>query len=71
MAVESATSNGTTDEDHSDQCKKGWLLKKTHYTKRWKLVWFHIRDGNLFYGGNEEVRVNETDFCIKLALLSS
>ncbi|KAI7799716.1 pleckstrin homology-like domain-containing protein [Triplophysa rosa] len=57
MAVESATSNGTTDESHSgeiEKCNKGWLLKKTHYTKRWKQLWFHIRDGNLFYGVNEE-----------------
>lgn len=68
MAVDSATSNGTTDESHLeeiDKCKKGWLLKKTHYTKRWKQLWFHIRDGNLFYGVNEEVRVNDADFGIK------
>ncbi|XP_065125021.1 oxysterol-binding protein 1 [Paramisgurnus dabryanus] len=67
MAVESATSNGTTDENHPeeiiDKCKKGWLFKKTHYTKRWKVAWFHIRNGNLFYGVNEE----STEKCINLA----
>ncbi|XP_051954603.1 pleckstrin homology-like domain-containing protein [Xyrauchen texanus] len=58
MAVESATSNGTTDETHPeerDECKKGWLFKKTQYTKRWKRVWFHVRDGRLFYGVNEQL----------------
>ncbi|XP_059354003.1 pleckstrin homology-like domain-containing protein [Carassius carassius] len=57
MALESATSNGTTDENHpekGDEWKKGWLLKKTHYTKRWKMMWFHIREGQLVYGFNEK-----------------
>uniref|UniRef100_A0A8C2JR97 Si:ch73-111k22.3 n=1 Tax=Cyprinus carpio TaxID=7962 RepID=A0A8C2JR97_CYPCA len=57
MALESATSNGTTDENHpeeSDGRIKGWLFKKTHYTKRWKMMWFHIRDAQLVYGFNEK-----------------
>lgn len=63
MALESATSNGTTDENHpekGDEWKKGWLLKKTHYTKRWKMMWFHIKEGQLVYGFNEKVRANNT-----------
>ncbi|KAK2883702.1 hypothetical protein QQF64_016619 [Cirrhinus molitorella] len=57
MALESATSNGTTDENHPEEReerKKGWLFKKTHYTKRWKMMWFYIRDGQLVYGFNEK-----------------
>ncbi|XP_043076091.1 pleckstrin homology-like domain-containing protein [Puntigrus tetrazona] len=57
MALESATSNGTTDENHPEEReerKKGWLFKKTHYTKRWKIMWFQIRDGQLVYGFNEQ-----------------
>lgn len=67
MALESATSNGTTDENHPeerDERKKGWLFKKTHYTKRWKMMWFHIRDGQLVYGFNEKVRANNSDLRI-------
>ncbi|XP_067239487.1 pleckstrin homology-like domain-containing protein [Chanodichthys erythropterus] len=57
MALESATSNGTTDENHpeeKEEWKEGWLFKKTHYTMRWKLMWCHIRDGQLIYGFNEK-----------------
>ncbi|XP_056118646.1 pleckstrin homology-like domain-containing protein [Rhinichthys klamathensis goyatoka] len=58
MASEAATSNGKTDETHpkeNDVWKEGWLFKKTHYTGRWKLIWFHIReDGQLIYGCNEK-----------------
>ncbi len=67
MALESATSNGTTDENHpeeTDERKKGWLFKKAHYTKRWKIMWFHIRDGHLVYGSNEKVRANDSDLRI-------
>ncbi|XP_067273408.1 pleckstrin homology-like domain-containing protein [Pseudorasbora parva] len=56
MALESATSNGT-DENHPEEkveWKEGWLFKKTLYTRRWKLMWFHIRDGLLIYGCNEK-----------------
>ncbi|KAK7133460.1 hypothetical protein R3I94_015370 [Phoxinus phoxinus] len=52
MALEAATSNGTNDENHpkeKDEWKEGWLFKKTHYTGRWKLMWCHIRDGQLIY----------------------
>ncbi|XP_056301524.1 pleckstrin homology-like domain-containing protein [Danio aesculapii] len=53
MALESATSNGKSDENHPEECK-GWLFKKTHYTRRWKMLWFHLKDGKLIYGLNEE-----------------
>lgn len=74
MALESATSNGTTDENHpeeKDEWKEGWLFKKTHYTMRWKLVWCHIRDGQLIYGFNEKVRVNDAGLLIKPRTRSS
>lgn len=67
MALDSATSNGTTDENHPeqrDERKKGWLFKKAHYTKRWKMMWFHIRDGQLVYSFNEKVRASDSDLRI-------
>lgn len=72
MALESATSNGTADENHpeeSDGRKKGWLFKKTHYTKRWKMMWFHIRDAQLVYGFNEKVRANNAGLRTRPAAL--
>ncbi|KAG5276602.1 hypothetical protein AALO_G00107560 [Alosa alosa] len=49
MAVVSATSNGTVEND-----RKGWLLKRTHFTYRWKLAWFELKDSLLVYGDNEK-----------------
>lgn len=57
MAGASATSNGAI-EKHSEEveeAKKGWLSKKTHFTRRWKPVWFQIKDSQLYYGGKEKV----------------
>ena len=51
--VESATSiNGDTKQ----QDKKGWLSKRTQFTHRWKPAWFQLKDTQLVYGENEEVR---------------
>lgn len=56
MAVVSATSNGTVEKVVEANDKKGWLLKRTHFTYRWKLAWFELKDSVLVYGDNEKVR---------------
>lgn len=52
----SATSNGTVENGVDAIDKKGWLLKRTHFTYRWKLAWFELKDSMLVYGDNEKVR---------------
>ncbi|KAI5090756.1 differentially expressed in FDCP 6-like [Silurus meridionalis] len=60
MAGASATSNGATEKRSGEaekECKKGWLCKKTHFTRRWKPAWFQIKDSRLYYGGKEKYPV--------------
>ncbi|XP_062857087.1 pleckstrin homology-like domain-containing protein [Trichomycterus rosablanca] len=59
MAGASATSNGASEKrsEEPEGGKKGWLSKKTQFTRRWKPVWFHIKDSQLYYGGNEQTPV--------------
>ncbi|XP_027011169.2 pleckstrin homology-like domain-containing protein [Tachysurus fulvidraco] len=56
MAGTSATSNGATEKrlEEAKGAKKGWLSKKTHFTRRWKQAWFQIKDSKLYYGENEK-----------------
>ena len=56
MAVVSATSNGTVENVVEENDRKGWLLKRTHFTYRWKLAWFELKESMLVYGDNEKVR---------------
>ena len=62
MAVESATSNGADENSKLKEDKKGWLSKRTHFTHRWKTTWFQLKDTQLLYGQNEEVRSEERRF---------
>ncbi|XP_053470660.1 pleckstrin homology-like domain-containing protein [Ictalurus furcatus] len=56
MAGTSATSNGATEKrsEEAKEAKKGWLSKKTIFTRRWKPAWFQIKDSRLYYGGNQK-----------------
>ncbi|TSP57644.1 Pleckstrin homology domain-containing family A member 6 [Bagarius yarrelli] len=56
MAGSSATSNGATEKHliKAENGKNGWLSKKTQFTRRWKPVWFQIKDSKLFYGETEK-----------------
>ncbi|KAL2081841.1 hypothetical protein ACEWY4_021659 [Coilia grayii] len=54
MAVVSATSNGSVENTVERIVKKGWLLKRSHFTYRWKLAWFELKDNMLAYGDDEK-----------------
>uniref|UniRef100_A0AAY4C452 PH domain-containing protein n=1 Tax=Denticeps clupeoides TaxID=299321 RepID=A0AAY4C452_9TELE len=47
MAGPPATSNGATE-------RKGRLLKRAHFTRRWKPTWFRMVESKLLYGGKPE-----------------
>ncbi|XP_063078748.1 pleckstrin homology-like domain-containing protein [Engraulis encrasicolus] len=54
MAVVSATSNGSVENTGERVGKRGWLLKRSHFTHRWKRAWFELQDNILVYGDDEK-----------------
>lgn len=66
MAVVSATSNGSVENTGERVGKRGWLLKRSHFTHRWKRAWFELQDNILVYGDDEKVGIGYRGFCYLL-----
>lgn len=43
------------DDDIHPQEMKGWLLKRTKISRKWKKQWFLLKSANLLYGDSPEV----------------
>lgn len=49
-----ATGSNQTDDDIHPTELKGWLMKRSKLTKKWKKQWFLLRNTNLVYGNTAE-----------------
>lgn len=60
----------TEDEEAEDQNmsneRKGWLMKRSRLSHKWKRKWFLLKNADLFYGSDPQVSQVYFSFLIQL-----